>query len=78
MSRAMGHEVTPLIGCFPVCSLFLALGIVGVITYIAGAGSGDPESPPAESFPRPPYWVVPVVLLAAVVVLLLLSMVTDG
>ena len=71
--------MTPLFGCvLPVCFLFLALGIAGVLMYFAGAGASRSQEADAPPSPRPPYWVVPVVLLVATVVLLLLSLVTEG
>lgn len=60
----------------PLCPLFTAAGVLGVILYAAGVGGADakPDGPAAE---RPPYWVALAVLAATTVFLLLLSLVTE-
>lgn len=70
--------------CMPVCTFFLALGIVGVMMVILGAGGSgtstkEVTAPEADTpSPRPPYWVFPVVLVVAAVVLFVASFFTEG
>lgn len=72
--------MSPLLGCFPVLTLFASLGLLALIMYAAGAGkSSDGHPPPeAEAHGPPPYWVGLVALAAVLFVLFLLSFVTDG
>jgi hypothetical protein len=68
-----------LFACFPVCSLFVSLGIIWIIVYLIGAGTDTPESIESDaSKPKPPWIVFPITLFLAIVLLLLLSLVTDG
>lgn len=70
-------RVTPPLACVPVCWMFTALVIVGVIMYLIGAGrEGLPETEPAAPADPalagrtgpPPWWaaalIVGVILIA--------------
>lgn len=70
-----------LFGCMPVCLMFVALGILGLVAYASGAIlfqklEPQPEGEPPR--PQPPYWIAFAVLAVACLVLILLSFVTDG
>ena len=70
----------PLFACFPMCWTFLALGLVGVVVYVAGmtGPAADPPAPTVEpAGPRPPYWVLPATAAVIVAVLALLSLVCE-
>jgi hypothetical protein len=75
--------MTPPFACVPVCWLFAALFLLGVLMYAIGAGRS--EQPESESPPTgppvtgrvgpPPWWVIVLIFAAVIGGLLLLSLV---
>ncbi|MBX9581138.1 MAG: hypothetical protein K2X87_12585 [Gemmataceae bacterium] len=70
--------MTPPLACFPVCSTFLALGLVAGVFVLAGwhrrldAPAPDPTDPPAETNRPFPLWLF-LALPAAVLILTFLA-----
>jgi len=75
--------MTPLFACFPVCMMFVALGILAVAILILDVVNRVPrDDRPANAIaPRdpkqvmgpPPWWVLPVMMLVLTLVMLVLA-----
>lgn len=73
--------MSPPLACVPVCFFFSALGLIGVIAFLAGWGGLGGEEPAVSdrpAGPRPPWWVAVVVLAVVSIGLLVLSFFTEG
>lgn len=75
--------MSPLLACFPVCMMFVAIGILGVVILAFGLGNripGDDElqtaitpRDPNQKMGPPPWWVFPLMLLAVTLLMLVFA-----